>query len=281
MITATTIKTTTTTKVLAKTKPGRWQFLLIFCLSCFAIEGAATSSPDFEREARISEQIEPGLFDGEVVWLHGNDHDFLSIYVPLDNPVGAVVLMHGRDVNPEEQNLIGPLRVGLSERGWSTLAIQMPVLEKGKTYYDYLPILSYAHERIKTAIDFLKKEGHDVIVLAAHSCGAHMTNDWLNANGNALIKGYVAMGLGATDAGQELKTPFPLADINVPVLDIYGADEFPRPLAMVPERRKMLDQGGNKYSEQISVEGADHYFTGKGDQMIELVSGWLDRTFVE
>ncbi|NKB77826.1 MAG: DUF3530 family protein [Gammaproteobacteria bacterium] len=258
-------------------QPVGLRTILVTFLTCWFIESAAsTSTPDFRREARIAEQIEPGIFDGEALWLNANNHDFLSVYLPVDDASGAVILMHGRDVSPEEQRLIGPLRVGLAEQGWSTLAIQMPVLEKGKTYYDYLPIIPYAHGRIEAAIDFLKKEGNDVIILASHSCGAHMANDWLNQNGDAQIAGYVAMGLGATDAGQELETPFPIANMTVPILDIYGSEEYPRPLGMVSERQEMLLKNGHPHSAQIIVEGANHYFSAQGDMMIELVGEWLN-----
>ena len=184
--------------------------------------------------------------------------------------------MHGRDTSPEDQNVAGPLRVGLAEQGWTTLALQMPVLAKGKTYNDYRPILGFAHERIEAAIRFLREQGEPAVILASHSCGAHMTNDWLNANGDSTIDGYVAMGLGATDAGQPLATPFPIGNMSVPVLDVYGSLEFPRPLAMVEERRLLLQQNGHPASTQRVLEGADHYFTDDGERLTEIVADWLD-----
>lgn len=237
---------------------------------------SADDEPDYERETRIAEQIEPGIFDGEAVWLDANNRMFLGIYTAADQASGAVILLHGRDVNPEEQELIGPLRTGLPERGWSTLALQMPVLAKGSQYYDYLPILKYGHGRIESAIDYLREQGYTTIVLAAHSCGAHMANDWLNASGDSDIDGYVAMGLGATDEGQELKTPFPIADMRIPVLDIYGENEFDRPLALVEQRRQMLAENGNPHSAQVMVADTGHYFRGAGDEMVNNLSDWLD-----
>ena len=250
-----------------------WMVVVMF----FPPAGVAGDvTPDYEREQRISEQIEPDIFDGEAVWLSDGEREFLSIHIAVDGAKGAVILMHGRDVSPEEQELIGPLRVGLAESGWTTLALQMPVLEKGKKYYDYLPILPLAHPRIEAAINFLREQGESKIVLAAHSCGAHMTNSWLNTNPGVAIDGYIAMGLGATDAGQDLRTPFPIDRISVPVLDIYGSEEFPRPLSMVDERKQMLARNGNPLSAQVAVEGANHYFTGYGDRMVEELSVWLD-----
>lgn len=237
---------------------------------------AEAVAPDYAREQRIAEQIEPDIFDGEPVWLDAGGREFLSIHIPVEDSHGAVLLLHGRDVSPEEQELIGPLRVGLAEAGWTTLALQMPVLAKGNTYYDYLPILRFAHARIEAGIAYLRAQGERRVFLAAHSCGAHMANDWFNHTPDPGVDGYIAMGLGATDAGQDLRTPFPIAGLAVPVLDIYGSEEFPRPLEMVPARQEMLVRNGHPGSRQIRVPGADHYFAGYGEEMTGRLGQWLD-----
>ncbi|MXZ80954.1 MAG: DUF3530 family protein [Gammaproteobacteria bacterium] len=241
-----------------------------------AISAWADEVPDFEREARIVEQVEPYLFEGEPLWLEGGGREFLAVHIEVEEADGTVILLHGRDVHLDEEELIGPLRTGLAERGWATLSLQMPVLAKGKTYYDYLPILGYAHPRIEAAIDYLESRGVSRIILAAHSCGVHMANDWMNSVAEPRIDGYIAMGLGVTDVGQDLKTPFPIGRLSVPVLDIYGTGEYPRPLAMVPHRQELLRQNGNPLSAQVPVEGATHFFRGYGDVMIGKLADWLD-----
>ena len=238
----------------------------------------ADEKPDYAREQRIAEQIEPDIFDGEAVWLSASEHQFLAIHLEAENSSGAVIVMHGRDSSPEEQYVAGPLRVELAEHGWTTLALQMPVLEKGKTYYDYIPIFPMAHKRIEAAIKFLRDQGEKTIILASHSCSAHMTNDWLNNTGDGSIQGYIAIGLGATDAGQKLKTSFPIGNMQVPVLDIYGTEEFPAPLSMLPERRNLLEKNGHPSSKQVAVEDADHYFTDASDALVEQVVLWLKQS---
>jgi alpha/beta superfamily hydrolase len=38
----------------------------------------------------------------------------------------------------------------------------------------------------------------------------------------------------------------------------------------------LIQQGGNPLSQQVIAPGADHYFTGSSDQLIENISVWLD-----
>ena len=259
-------------------KPLQILVIVLATLGSVAVtDSLADEQPDYEREDRIAAQISEDIFDGEAVWLDADGREFLAIHIAAEDAPGAVILMHGRDSNAEEQEVIAPLRVALAEEGWTTLSIQLPVLEKGKTYYDYVPILPFSHPRIRQAIEFLTEQGEKQIFIAAHSCGAHMANSWLTLNGDNLIDGYIAMGLGATDAGQELKTAFPIGQMRVPVLDLYGSEEFDRPLAMLPQRRRLLEQNGHPASMQRSVEGANHYFTGYGDEVAAIVDHWLNQ----
>ena len=239
----------------------------------------ADQKPNYDRESRLAEQIVDDLFDGEPVWLNANNHDFLSIQTLNEEaPKGTVIILHGRGFHPDWPDVAGPLRVGLVDEGWSTLSVQMPVLEKGKKYYDYLPLFDYAHGRIEAAIAHAREQSDAPVILAAHSCGAHMANDWLNHGNSQPIDGYIIMGAGATDYRQHLRTPFPFANMQIPILDLYGEFEFPRPLAMLPERMKLIKQGGNNASSQLSLKEADHYFHDEGEALTEHVATWLNST---
>jgi pimeloyl-ACP methyl ester carboxylesterase len=239
----------------------------------------AENRPDYAREARLADQIIDDIFDGEPVWLNANDHSFLAIHtLNEDQPKGTVVILHGRGYHPDWPEVAGPLRTGLVEAGWSTLSVQMPVLEKGSTYYDYLPLFKYSRGRIESAIAHIRETSNQPVILAAHSCGAHMANDWLYNGDDSRIDGYIIMGAGATDYRQVLRTPYPFANMRVPILDLYGELEYPRPLAMVPERKALLDTGGHPDSRQVVLPGADHYFHEAGDPLTEAVSLWLNAT---
>jgi Protein of unknown function (DUF3530) len=235
------------------------------------------AQPDYEREARLAEQIVDMILDGDPVWLEADQREFLSIYTEADDSRAAVLILHGRGFHPDWVDAVNPLRVGLVERGYSTLALQMPVLEKDATYYDYIPVFGFAHARIEAGLHFLREKGHRKVILLAHSCGVHMAMDWIGENGDDSIDAYVGLGMGATDYGQPMRKPLPLAQMQVAVLDLYGADEFPAVLRAAPERQAMLEAGGHAQSRQLMLPRTNHYFTDRGDALVAAVADWLDQ----
>lgn len=235
-----------------------------------------TPASNLEREQRLANQIQDAIFDGEPLYLNVDGHDFLSIFMqPDDAPKGGVIVLHGRGFHPDWEDVAHPVRVGLTEQGWATLSVQMPVLEKVAKYYEYEPIFPEAVPRIDAAIAFLNEQGIENIVLLAHSCGAHMAMQWVRERGDANISAYVGVGMGATDYKQPMRAPFPLADMSVPVLDIYGADDYPAVHRLAPQRLSMIKQAGHAQSTQQVIPDANHYFTGRGDALTEAVAEWL------
>ena len=91
----------------------------------------------------------------------------------------AFIILHGRGMHPDWSQVTNPLRVELPMHGWSTLAIQLPVLDKQASYYEYEEIFSEAVPRIEAAIGFLREQGSSRIALIAHSCGVHMSMSWV------------------------------------------------------------------------------------------------------
>lgn len=252
--------------------------LQVALLACAMLAGRVDAAePDYEREARLANQIVDMILDGEPIWLEANRHEFLGIYTEADEPGTAVIILHGRGFHPDWADTVNPLRVGLVEFGYSTLSLQMPVLEKDAKYYDYEPIFGFAHERIEAGIRYLRDRGHGRVILLAHSCGAHMAMDWIRERGDDRIDGYIGLGMGATDYGQPMRQPFPLAQMQVAVFDLYGAEEYPAVKRDAAERKAMIEIAGNPKSTQAVLPGANHYFTDQGDALVEAVADWLGR----
>jgi hypothetical protein len=244
-------------------------FCSIFCTSLYA--------SDLAREKRLSDQIIDSILDGEAVFLKTEQHKFLSIYMESesDSPKGAAIILHGRGYHPNWKDVVYPLRTGLPDHGWHTLSLQMPVLEKTAKYFDYIPVFPESFPRIESAITFLESKGIKNIILIAHSCSVHMSMDWIRSRGGRGINAFIGIGMGATDYKQKIKTPFPLNKITIPILDIYGSDDYPAVINMATERFDLIQKAANPLSEQRVIFDANHYMTEHGDELLNEVSNWL------
>ncbi|MDJ0880038.1 MAG: DUF3530 family protein [Gammaproteobacteria bacterium] len=240
------------------------------------IVSGMVQASDLAREQRMMDEVADTILDGEVEMLSAEDLEFFSIYTEAEEARGAVLVLHGRGFHPDWADTINPLRVGLIEHGWNTLSIQLPVLEKTAKYYDYVPIFGEAIPRIEAAIDYLLKQGNQKIILIAHSCGVHMAMHYVREKGEGRFDAFVGIGMGATDYKQPMRQPLPLDQMKKPVLDIYGGDDYPA-VHRLAALRAQMQEDGSSLSEQIKVDGANHYFTDKGDILVETVANWLEK----
>ena len=253
-----------------------WNAAAITLVSFLLAFNAPVHAADLERENRMGLEIVDSILDGDVEMLKDGDHRFVSIYTEAEKATRGVLIIHGRGFHPDWVDTVQPLRIGLVDYGWNTLSIQMPVLAKDAKYYDYLPIFDEAIPRIKAGLEFLKSRGNRHIAVIAHSCGVHMSMHYLKQIGDKGLSAYVGIGMSATDYRQPMPEPFPLASLSLPVFDIYGADDYPAVHRLAPERWRQIQKAGHSLSRQSRVGDADHYFTDRGDVLVEKVGDWLD-----
>lgn len=238
---------------------------------------ALAQAADLEREARLASEIADSILEGDPLRLTAAGHEFLAIFTPSEAPDSrdAVLILHGRGLHPDWQDVVYPLRTELPQRGWHSLSIQLPVLDRGAKYYDYVEIFPDALPRIDAAIAFLRDQGMERIVMIAHSCGAHMGMAWVAARGDGDLAGFVGIGMGATDYRQPMRAPFPLERLRVPVLDVFGSEDYPAVQRMAPERLAALRAAGHAHSAQRRIDGANHDFHGAAGPLLEAVGEWL------
>ena len=253
----------------------------VLCLASVLI-GLAVPAPfataqDLERERRLEAEIIDMILDGEPVRLDADGHPFLAIHTEAgdDSPPKAVIVLHGRGFHPDWPEVAAPLRTELPEYGWETLSLQMPVLGKSARYYDYVPILPAAFPRIRAGLDFLHERGARPIVLAAHSCSVHMAMAFVRRHGDAGFDGFIGIGMGATDYGQPMREPFPIAAMSVPVLDLFGGADYPAVRREAPARLAAIRTAGNPHSLQRIVPDAGHFFRDMDDILVGAVAEWL------
>ena len=246
-------------------------------IACPAIVALPASAQDLERERRLEAEIADAILDGEPVHLDAGGHSFLGIHTEADGggPRRAVIVLHGRGLHPDWAQVAAPLRVELPEHGWETLSLQMPVLERSARYYDYVPVFPAAFPRIRAGIEYLRAREVRTIVLAAHSCSVHMAMAYVRRRGDAELDGFIGIGMGATDRGQPMREPFPLAAMSVPVLDLFGDEDYPAVLGQAPGRLAAIRSAGHPRSAQRVVPGAGHFFRDMDDGLVGAVVEWL------
>ena len=81
--------------------------------------------------------------------------------------------------------------------------------------------------------------------------------------------------MGATDYRQPMVEPYALDRMSMPVLDIYGGNDYPAVLRMAPERAAMIEHAGDPRSRQVRVPQAAHYFVDHERELVESVAAWL------
>ena len=243
--------------------------LLAFSVNCHA--------SDLAKEKRWAEQVVDSIMDGDAEMLNDGNNEFLSIYTEAAEDKGrAVIVMHGTGIHPDWQQVIQPLRVGLVEHNWHTLAIQMPVLSNEAEYIEYAPLYEEVAPRIEAAIEFLKSNGAKIIVLVGHSQGASMPAYSLSKN-NYDVTGFVAIGMAAYAEDERMDSIKALEKINIPVVDIFGSEDLEAVLSSVDERAAAARKAGNKNYTQVKIAGANHMFDGKEDELVEAVAGALEK----
>ncbi len=230
---------------------------------------------DVEREFRWYELIIDTIVDGVPIDLQTKTNEFLGLFNQAENSKKAVLLVHGRGLHPNWEDVIYPLRTGLVKDGWSTLSLQMPVLPNGATYYDYVPLFDIASERIDAGIGYLYDIGVSNIVILAHSCGVHMAMHRVDTKGTAGIDAFIGISMGATDFGQTLVKPYPLQVMKIPLLDIYGENDFLAVKKFAPDRKRSTELSGSVGSKQLELPEAGHYYMEQGDQLTAAVMDWL------
>lgn len=237
----------------------------------------AAQAADLAREARIAEQIEDAILDGEVIRLRANDHDFINILTETnaEQALGTVVLLHGPGQHPDWSDVISPLRQDLVNYGWHTLSVQMPVLDADARFKQYAPMLPHVAPRFEAVMRYLHEQRHETnIVIVAHSCGANMAWSWLKDKRQSPINGFVGISMGVHLYARYWGEQPPSHRLGLPVLDVYGSDDVTSYRA---EERAMQVLEGNPLSGQVEIADTDAWFIGKEPELVMTVGNWLNQ----
>ena len=132
----------------------------------------------------------------------------------------------------------------------------------------YVPLYPDARERFQLAVDFLKSKGYKNIGIVSHSLGATMANQYLIRTEDTTIKSWVFVGI--------LEGLEEMYRIKIPVLDVFGSNDWTVTMWGAPEREKQIL--ANPASAQVMVPNATHFFERREEELVRIVTAFLDRT---
>jgi len=240
----------------------------------------AASKSDLAKEKRWREQIEPTLMVGDALSLKAAGTEFLALFTEnsTKQTLGGAIILHGSGVHPAWPDVIEPIRFNLTEHGWHTLSLQMPVLANEAGTKDYEPLFDEVPARIQAGVNFLKSKKINNIVIISHSLGNAMATYYLVKQKDPAVKAFIAISFGPGIPGNTKMDSYEhLGKITIPTLDIFGSEDFSRNLNTANKRQLMAKKAGNKKYKQVKIEGADHFFSNMDDTLTKRISGWLKR----
>lgn len=243
----------------------RLRWLLVAALA-FGIDAA--QSADYAREERWAQEVVPALVVGDPVYLAtaARGKVLAILTVPAGATKGGVVVVHGLGVHPD-WGLVGGVRTGLAEAGFTTLSVQMPVLAADALRDDYRATFAEAGDRIAAAVVYLRAHGATKVALVSHSMGASMVNAYLARPDAFAIAAWAPIGM--------------LDDFAVaprePVLDVLAQTELQQVRDAAPFRLSRMPSDG--CSRQVTIAGTDHYFDNRQKELAAAIAEFLDRAF--
>jgi pimeloyl-ACP methyl ester carboxylesterase len=260
-------------------------FIVIFLLS-FMLDGQA-SAKDIQaqnREQQIAEKLALDADADEIISLKASGERFIGLYKSartnkVNETHGVVILVHGMGAHPDWPDVISPLRRRLTEFGWSTLSIQMPILSPEESVAEYGKTLSLASSRLQAAVDYLHAWEIEPIILLGYSFGAAQAANYLASNKPEDIKAFVSVSMLAQKFIKPGLEVFKfIGGIGIPILDIYGEEDLDDVRRGIDDRRLAAGKNGNTGFKQIELQKSGHHYLGFEDALVEQIQHWLQQT---
>jgi alpha/beta superfamily hydrolase len=126
---------------------------------------------------------------------------------------------------------------------------------------------------VRTALDWLDNEFHLPILFAGFSFGSYVGLSV--CCGDPRVKGLVALGLPVHAEGRDYRYDF-LSACGMSKLFISGTRDRYGPQSQIEAAMAMAASP----KEMVWVEGADHFFVGKLDQVQRAIRNWCEAHFL-
>ncbi|GGO86377.1 hypothetical protein GCM10011348_37100 [Marinobacterium nitratireducens] len=255
--------------------------------------------PQLERMEALARQLAPGT---EAVWLETNSDRTLTLYYPAAQPEphGALILLPDANHHPDWPTDLHPLRTGLADQGWDTLAVSLPrpprpsvpertapatsasaatgsSLTAGAADTMETPLESYGERVMKiceAAMRHLESRGRSYLILLGSGSGAGWAARCAGEFQQQRELGLVLLDARPDDSpgAPDLTTLLP--QLTLPVLDLYRPPATGAPIgeqARLRARTASRDALENYHQSRLPAHMPD------SDWLVREVRGRIER----
>lgn len=276
---------------------------LIVLVVLLLIPTLTNSQAVITREQEWAQLLEQRLPPEQIHWLEVSSQRVLALLKAdtTGRPQGIALLLHPLGGHPNWPGAINYLRNYLPSVGWTSYALQLPVLSRDSPLADYAPLIKESDARIASALNFLTSAGNQNIVIIGQGLGSAMGAAYLARQPNTQVSSFIGISMsGYKDLADWLYTPNSLQQLNLPILDIYGTRDSKHVrnsararadaarIASLTASRKLsaFKQSATAESAQtrragfiayrvFEIPGADSAYHGMMPELAKRIKGWL------
>ncbi len=242
---------------------------------------------DIAKEKYWKNILSQSIKAGQIVELKTDNSSFIGIYNKQNQlkEKGSVILLHDKAGHPNWKHVIKPLRIELSDYGWNTLSIQMPLQDKVlSSKAEVNAFYQLGLTRIDVAINFLKDKKAPVIMVIAYGSSTAIALNFVNKFNEVTEKGKKvkkAAALVLISAASKNSKQHPenmvemLEKIELPILDMYGSVDHLAVLNTTKQRLNAAKRGGNTRYVQQQIDHADHFFINQYEILTKRIHSWM------
>ncbi len=203
---------------------------------------------------------------------------FLNLYrETFANKVqGAALLIHDLGSNPNSPSVMKPFRNYLSDHGWTTLSLQMPVLDAGSRLVEYYDQVPEATKRVLAGVEFLGNHNIRNVVIIGYGFGAMIAPHFLATHNAPTVTALVIISLPMSNPNiPNSQIEGVLDKVDIPIFDINFNRENARRQEALKKRKRLMRS--NKNYRQLLTNEAGFQFRDSGRIMVKRVYSWLMR----
>ncbi|PHS00104.1 MAG: hypothetical protein COA68_06800 [Oceanobacter sp.] len=144
--------------------------------------------PDAERHQSLIEYLQQHQRQQEVMTLVAGEASFYGLFLRerSGNPQGGILILHDLEQHGHWPTLVAPLREGLTEHGWTTLAIELPTAP-GRTIPRRSEALTDQTDTVDSIANEPEIEGSDAENVDTNNSPENSTDSAVETDENSMV----------------------------------------------------------------------------------------------